>query len=264
MERPKPTISVVTICLNARATIQRTIESVLNQTAKPYEYIIIDGGSTDGTLDILNSYRSDITHIITEADRGISDAFNKGIAFAHGDFIGLLNADDWYSPLALQLVEDRAGDADLVHGMLQYWRGPKKDYLAEGNHNLLAQEMTINHPTMFVRKRLYEEVGGYNSSFRFAMDYEMVLRLMARHVRCSYIPKVLANMSFEGTSDRNWRRAIEECYRAKIENGFPQPTSYLYYIKQVSRGYFSRALVNIGFSSVVKYYRRHFSMVKKH
>jgi len=257
------TISVITVCLNASSSIRRTIESVIHQTRKPFEYIIIDGGSTDGTLEIIHEYRDCISHLVSEKDKGISDAFNKGIQLCSGDVIGILNADDWYESETLQRVADHMGEGDLLHGKLQYWRNGKKDYLAEGNHLKLSKEMTIHHPTIFVRKILYQECGLYRVDYKYAMDYELALRFFLKSKRFVYVPETLANMSFNGASDMNWNKAIRESKYAKLDNGLDRISSYIYYMKQIFRSYIARLLKRLGLNRALKMYRKHFALVRK-
>lgn len=256
-------ITVITVCLNASASIRRTIESVLAQTRKADEYILVDGGSTDGTLEIIKEYRNAITLWISEKDKGISDAFNKGIALATGDWIGILNADDWYEPTTLEMVERHAATADVLHGKIQYWIGFQKDYLAEGNQDFLESEMTIHHPTVFVKAETYKECGNFRLDYRYAMDYELVLRFYKAKKKFVYIPVVLANMSFEGASDKNWRKATQESREAKIANGISSIVAYSYYFKQIARTTVARRLKKMGLSSLLKAYRKRFALVKK-
>ncbi len=256
-------ISIITVCLNASSTIRRTIESVLSQRTKPYEYIVVDGGSTDGTLEIIKGYGTAITRLISEKDKGISDAFNKGIAMATGDWIGILNADDWYEPNTLQKIAENQTKADIVHGKIQYWAGSQKGYSAGGDHSLLKREMTLHHPTVFVRKSFYDAHGLFKLEYRFAMDYEIMLRFALNGARFCYIPDILANMSFDGASDKNWKNAIKETKKAKLENGQPKLPSERYYWKQLARTFVARYLNKTGFSGIVAFYRKHFALVKK-
>lgn len=256
-------ISVITVCLNASSTLRRTIESVLNQTRKVDEYIIVDGGSTDGTLEIIKSYGPAISTWISEKDKGISDAFNKGIALATGDWIGILNADDWYEPTTLQLIEEHGHEVEVLHGIIQYWTKGEKDYRAEGYHDLLKSEMTVHHPTVFVKRSVYNECGVFRLDYRYAMDYELVLRFYLAGKKFGYVPHVLANMSFDGASDRHWKKATRESKEAKIVNGLPQSNARLYYWKQMIRTSVARTLKKSGLSILLNAYRKRFSLVKK-
>jgi glycosyltransferase involved in cell wall biosynthesis len=258
-----PKISVVTVCFNAASCLEKAIVSVLNQNYPNLEYIVIDGGSTDGTLGIIHQYESQITCWVSEPDKGISDAFNKGIAKATGDIIGILNADDWYEPNTLQIIAANFHNGDVLHGKMQYWRDNRKDYLVEGNHALLLKEMTVNHPTVFVKKSVYNRFGTFKIDFRYTMDYEMLLRFFLKGIHFLYIPEVVANMSFAGTSDRNWDKAIKESRKAKLDNGLAKIETEVYYWKQLTRTFIARGLKEMGMEGIVGFYRKHFAMLRK-
>ncbi len=124
-------ISVITVCFNSEKTIARTIESVINQHYSDLEYIIIDGGSKDKTVEIINKYRNELSYFISEPDQGISDAFNKGIRVATGDIIGIINSDDWYENGIFKLVNEmflQNKEIDVLVGALRYWDDKKKQF----------------------------------------------------------------------------------------------------------------------------------------
>src|SRR5262245_19759519 len=146
----KPLVSIITVAYNADRFIEKTIQSVLSQTYSPIEYIIIDGGSTDNTADVIKKYADRIAYWYSEKDNGISDAFNKGLNKATGDIIGIINADDWYESDTIEKVVNNFGDSDVTYGDLQIWKGTEKDFILKGDHTLLAREMTVNHPTVFI------------------------------------------------------------------------------------------------------------------
>src|SRR6187399_1640486 len=152
----KPLVSIITVAYNADPFIEKTIQSVLSQTYSPIEYIIIDGGSTDNTVNIIKGYSNRIAYWCSEKDNGISDAFNKGLSKATGDIIGIINADDWYENDTVERVVNDFGNSDIVYGDLQIWKGKQKDFIQKGDHSLLTREMTVNHPTVFVKKSCYE------------------------------------------------------------------------------------------------------------
>ncbi|HBH62451.1 MAG TPA: glycosyltransferase, partial [Nitrospiraceae bacterium] len=170
---------IITIVRNGVKTLEKTIQSVLNQTYDNIAYIIINGGSTDGTLDTIRKYEDKIAYWTSEPDSGISEAFNKGITAATGEIIGIINADDYYEPAAVALavsVLTQTG-ADIVHGMVQYRDvNGQKTELFSGNDALLYKDMTINHPSVFARRSAYEKIGLFRTDFRYAMDYEWLLR----------------------------------------------------------------------------------------
>lgn len=263
MEKGLPKISIITICYNAGRTLERAMQSVISQQYPLLEYIIIDGGSTDATMDIVRNNSSHLAYWVSEPDKGISDAFNKGIKKATGDIIGLLNADDWFQPNTFQLVSQHFAKADVLHGKMQYWTNGQKEYMVEGNHTLLPKEMTLNHPTVFVKKEVYAKWGVFNTDYRFAMDYDLLLRFYMHDVSFFYINEVLTNMSFEGVSDKYWKRATKESKRAKIANGLPRIAAELYCVKQLSRTFIARGFKQIGLGKVLAFYRKHFALLKK-
>ena len=154
-----PKISVVTVVRNGAATIGQTIESVLSQSWRNKEYIIIDGGSTDGTIDIIRRFDDKIDFWISEPDKGIFDAMNKGIESATGDVIGILNADDWYEPEALSKVAktyiETNGKA-VIHGMLRNFLD-EQFYAVKGNSIKVLKYDMIQHPTCFIPQTIYKQ-----------------------------------------------------------------------------------------------------------
>src|SRR6185369_14725253 len=129
----KPLVSIITVAYNAYPFIEKTIQSVLSQTYSPIEYIIIDGGSTDYTVDIIKGYSNRIAYWSSEKDNGISEAFNKGLSKATGDIIGIINADDWYENDTVERVVYDFGNADILYGDLQLLKKEKKDFIQKGN-----------------------------------------------------------------------------------------------------------------------------------
>ncbi len=172
-------ISIITIVFNDVKHIEKTIRSVLGQDIQDLEYIIIDGGSTDGTVEIIEKYLDSIDIFISEKDNGIVDAFNKGIQKASGDIIGLVNSGDFLEKGTLQKVSDefkKDSSIDVVYGNVQYWSDDQKEYLYKASHHLLAKFMSINHPAVFVRKELYNRYGLFDNTYKVAMDYDLMLR----------------------------------------------------------------------------------------
>lgn len=261
-----PVISVVTINFNGGATLEQTIQSVINQNYPSIEYIIMDGGSTDNSLAIIQKYAHQISYWQSGPDGGISKAFNAGISKAQGDWVGIINSDDWYEEGAFEAIANEAKNADVLYGAMRYWLNEQPDYVFEASHHLLTKEMTINHPTTFVRRLWYSEANGvglFKPSFKFAMDYDLMLRLRAKGARFHYLPQVLANMRLNGASDAHWHKAYKEVLKAKLENGLPKTVAITYYCNQVTRTFVSRALRQLGFDGVVALYRKRFSMIKK-
>lgn len=213
MDRKEPLVSIITVVFNAAATIERTIQSVLSQSYGNIEYIIIDGGSTDGTLDVIDKYRDRFAYFVSEPDGGIYDAMNKGIRKATGDIIGLLNADDWYEPGAIQSVADAftGDDVDIVYGgiFLVDSRGEKRMH-KRGDLEKCFTGMPIPHPATFVCKKAYEKYGLFDTSYRIAGDHDLVLRMYVQGARFKAMNAVTTNFSLSGISSTNHMQAALE------------------------------------------------------
>jgi len=192
-----PLVSIITVVYNGEKKIEQAIQSVLGQSYKNIEYIIIDGGSKDGTMEIVKKYQDQLRWI-SEKDEGISDAFNKGIKIASGEIIGIINADDWYENDAIEHVVKNFQGNDVIYGDMRMWGNEKIEFVVKGNHEILKDEMTVNHPTVFIAKACYDKFGLFDKSYRCAMDYDLLLRLKVNNCRFKYVPKILANMSLAG------------------------------------------------------------------
>jgi glycosyltransferase len=225
-------ISVITAVFNRARTLEDSLRSVQAQSWPDVEHIVVDGASTDGSLDIVRRHEHRLARVVSEPDRGVYDALNKGIALASGDVIGFMHADDTFaSPQALQSVarafEDPAVDAvygDLVYvsqadpsRVVRYWKaGPfRREQLALG--------WMPPHPTFYVRRGLYERLGTFDTRYRIAADYENMLRILW-HGRANtvYIPQVLVRMRTGGVSNKSVLNILSksrEDYAAMRQNG---------------------------------------------
>jgi glycosyltransferase involved in cell wall biosynthesis len=230
----KPLVSIITVCRNAERTIGKTIESVLNQTYPQIEYLIIDGASTDATLEIVKRYEPRFKgrlRWVSEKDRGIYDAMNKGIALAQGRIIGLVNSDDWYEPEAVELVARsyrEHGDA-VYYGILRVMEDGKEVMLIARNHQFLHRDV-VAHPAYFVAKNIYDEHGLFRLEFKYAADFELMMRLMSRHVQFVQIDAIMANFSSGGATTVNELRSAEEYLRIRCEYGLMTRKSMLFRI----------------------------------
>lgn len=226
-------ISIITVCFNSVETMEDTIKSVLSQNYGDIEYIVVDGDSTDGTLDILTKHQDQIHRQISEPDNGIYDAMNKGLDIATGETVGFLNSGDFYTneTVITKIVETMEADkADCCYGNLEYvachdvekvvrkWRS--RPYMP----GLFREGFHPPHPTFFAKKKLFEKYGYFNLDFDISADYELMLRFLERHgAKSSYIPHVLVKMRNGGTSNRNLKQIIKanlQCYKAWRINGF--------------------------------------------
>jgi glycosyltransferase len=229
-------ISVITAVYNREKTVGDAIESVANQNHTDLEYVVVDGMSTDNTADIIQANQKSISRSIREKDDGIYDALNKGIAAATGDVVGFLHADDMFSSdIAIKLINDKfeSGDFDAVYGDLvyvdehdtskvtRYWRS------GHFNRRRFYFGWMPPHPTVYVRKSVYQKLGNYRTDVGTAADYECLLRLMVRNeINVGYVPHVLVKMRAGGASNAsiaNRLNANSADRRAWLENGMKPP-----------------------------------------
>lgn len=191
-----PLFSIITVCYNSAKTIEQTIQSVLRQTCSDYEYIIVDGESTDNTLEIVDRYRDrfgDKLRVVSEKDNGIYDAMNKGIRMAKGEIIGIVNSDDYYADHALEWIAEayRADTSDspyiMVYGMIKVVdEAGEFEYVEFESHRLLPK-MMIAHPGCFVTRKTYEDLGVFSLEHPIAADYDFLLRIF-EDKRTVFIP----------------------------------------------------------------------------
>ena len=224
-------ISVLTVVFNRADTIAGAIQSVASQIYPNVEHVVVDGASNDGTLSVINANKNKAMLVISEPDNGIYDALNKAIVHSSGDIIGLMHSDDFFAnDQVLTKIADEFTDpsVDAVYGDL--------DYISASDSSLIRRRWKAGyfvpsklyrgwmppHPTLFVRRRVLEQFGGYDTSYRIAGDYDAMLRWFASpNFRASYIPEVLVKMRMGGASNRSIGRIIRksrEDYRALRAN----------------------------------------------
>ena len=235
-------VSIITVCYNSESTIEDTICSIVNQTYSDIEYIIIDGQSTDGTLSIIKKYDKHINTILSEKDKGMYDAINKGINLATGNVIGILNADDFYidnnviKEVAECFLATNAQGlyADLYYvdsanteAIKRYWKSGKY------RHGIFTKGWMPPHPTFFLKKEAYDKFGHYDLSFVTAADYELMLRMIHKHkIGLAYLNRVIVKMRVGGMSNssiKNRLRANREDKKAwQVNNLRPMPYTFLF------------------------------------
>ncbi len=220
-----PIVSVVTVALNAAATLGRTIRSVQAQSFTEVEHVLVDGSSTDETLDIISRLVRPHDYCISEKDSGISDAFNKGVAMARGRFIKILNADDWLSPDQIERAVEalEIGGCDFVFGDLIFHEEDRPIFRSVGHahyQNAIHRRMpTIGHPSVLASRACFERIGLFDLSYQRAMDYDWLLRLHLAGGRGGYCPNVVGHMNHAGVSNREFRETIDEVMRIAIAHG---------------------------------------------
>ncbi len=205
-------ISIITVCYNSSATIERTIKSVLAQDCLDIEYLIIDGGSTDGTVEIIKKYSDKVYKFISEKDGGIYDAMNKGIKLATGNVIGILNSDDFYANNSvLSEVKNvfNSNAVDAVYGNIAYFLYGEENkivrYWKAGEFSQLKMRngWMPPHPAFFVKREWYKKFGDFKLDFGTSADYELLLRFMLAEIKMKYINKTFVYMQAGGASAKN-------------------------------------------------------------
>lgn len=228
-------ISIITATFNSAKTLKDTIQSVLRQTNKDFEYLIIDGGSTDETIDIVKSYESEFSgrlKWVSEKDQGIYDAMNKGIKMASGDVVGILNSDDYFtSDDILQTVADafKCQEIDAIYGDIHFIRDGNPQKCIRYYSSRMFRPFWLRfgfmpaHPSFYCKREVYERAGGYRLDYAIGSDYDMMVRLFKQYkiVSC-YINKDFVTMRTGGASTRNVQSRhtlIKENVRACRDNG---------------------------------------------
>lgn len=239
-------ISVITASYNSSSTIADTLRSVAEQDYHDIEHIIIDGGSKDNTMEIVRSFPH-VAIAISEKDKGIYDAMNKGVQRATGDIVAILNSDDFYnssSVLSAVTFQFRDKNIDAVYGDLQY--------VKQDNTNIVSRYWKAGkfspskffygwmppHPAFFVRRKVYDQVGLFNTTLRTSADYELMLRILVKHkVKAAYLPAVLVKMREGGLSNSSLSHRIKANKEDRLAwklNGL-QPNFFTLYLKPIRK-----------------------------
>ena len=231
MQSNKIKISIITVVYNNQETLERTIKSVVNQGYDNLEYIIIDGGSTDGTLDIIKKHEHEIDYWISEPDKGIFDAMNKGIKVATGELIGIINSDDWYAEETVEKVAQayRESGADVIYGNMMVAEEKDNTYWlreCEISTENKIKDLKFSHPTLFVKKSVYDKYGAFNTEFVIEADMDFILRLLNKGLVFYKINKVIAYFALGGLTSKfslafNWTR-ITDRYKILTRNNTPK------------------------------------------
>jgi len=247
-----PRVSIVTVCFNAAPTIQNTVQSVRAQRYRDLEHIVVDGGSTDGTQDLVAKHNGRISKFVSEPDEGIYDAMNKGIRLAQAEFVAFLNADDMYADdrvISDVVAAAEAGDVDAVYGDLLYVRCDDTSrvvrYWKAGEYLPGAFRLgwVPPHPTFFCRRSLFEKFGAFDADYRLAGDFELMLRLIEKQrIRVGYIPRPLVRMRVGGRANTvsGVLRGNREILRAFAVNGLKPAPGFFWRKPLVKVGQFLR------------------------
>ena len=223
-------ISIITVAYNSVETLENTMESVANQTYSNIEYIIIDGGSGDGSLDLIKKYESHISKWISEPDNGLYDAMNKGVAMATGDVIGLINSDDLFCDnMALEKVMNVFKNnkyLDSVYSDLYYVSQNNIDKIVRhwvtGKKRPFQYGWHPAHPTFYIKKEVYKKYGAFDLSYKLAADFEIMLRFLEKYkISTHYLKEPLVKMRLGGETNKSLKNILnqnKECIRAFKEN----------------------------------------------
>ena len=235
----KPLISIITVVFNGEKYLEETIQSVINQTYSNVEYIIIDGGSTDGTLDIIKKYEDKIDYWVSEKDEGISDGFNKGIKLSKGKILGIINSDDEYIKNIFETISDifKEKDIDYLYGDM-ILEDEEGNIIKEIKPDLKSKSiyggMPFGHPTLFIKRKLYDKYGYFNNNYKIAMDFELYTRIYKK--KSYYLSKNIAKYKRGGVSDINYLLGHKEVLAAtlacKDSNFFRSLFEYFYRISR--------------------------------
>lgn len=239
-------VSIITPCFNSEATIERTMKSVLHQTYENIEYLIIDGSSTDRTMDIVRKYQplfGNRMKVISEPDEGIYDAMNKGIRNASGDLIGIINSDDYYETDAVENIVSAMTENEyqILYGMMRILNGDIETKVTMPKHENLEEEM-IAHPTCFVTRKVYQDFGMFDTKYRSCADHDFMLR-MREHPEVSFVPvyKIIAAFT-EGTGMSSKGSSMMEAFGMLRDHGIMSEKQY----RSVSASYRLKKLLKFG------------------
>jgi len=252
-----PLVSIVTIVYNGERHLQGAINSIRRQVYKNIEYIVIDGESTDRSLDIIKKNQDIISFYISERDNGISDAFNKGINMAKGEIIGLLNSDDIYEPHTLEKVvnvyRNNAGEKGIYYGNIRYFDETTSFELIP-EIKKIWKYMSVFHPAIFVSKEVYNQVGTFSLDYKYAMDSEFIHRCLKSNIPFIYVDDILTNFRLEGTSNINYKKSYKEFYRSVKEYN-NNSLAYFYYLL----GIVKKSILNTRIGHYINKHRKYLS-----
>ncbi|WKD85552.1 PGL/p-HBAD biosynthesis glycosyltransferase [Polaribacter huanghezhanensis] len=249
MKTETPLFSIVTVSYNSEKTIRDTIKSVLNQVFTNFEYILVDGKSTDKTVEIIKSFENQFKEKkipyqwISEKDAGIYDAMNKGLKLASGEIIGILNSDDWYTKTAIStVVEKNQNNTNTIISGKKNKVNSKKEILKtiQNKKDIAAyihKIMPINHPATFVHKTVYDKIGLFDTQYKLSADYDLIYRAFNANASFLFVDEVLVNMRNTGAThqSKNLFITAKEDYHIRKKNKVT--LAFFYYLKRIGFNY---------------------------
>jgi len=249
----KPLVSIVTISYNRAEHIEQAIRSVIDQDYPNIEYIVVDGGSTDGTVEVIKRYDDRIAKWVSEPDSGPNEAIRKALKMVKGDIIAFLNSDDYYADNSVitRVVEvfERSPEVKMVYGILNLVDNISGETIMLWGRDVdpseIRKRMYLPTPTIFSRREIWEKVGPYREEYNYADDYEWAIRAL-KITRPYFLNHVITCMRDMGRSGQNYREALAETARALKENGY-----YADYLRTLVRNFVKVVLTEIGFKGLI-------------
>lgn len=255
----KPLITIITVVRNGEKTLERTIKSVINQTYKNFEYIIIDGISTDGTLNIIKKYDKKIDYWISEPDKGIYDAMNKGVKLANGRYIQFLNADDYFiSNNSLKIIiRFLRKDVDIFSCKMNIVDGKRVLRIFPNTKITLSNlplGKTLAHPATFMKKKVFEELGFFDTTYKISADYNLICECFIKGYKIIQNDLIIVNFSSGGVSSNNFARSLESS--KVIKNNFNYFYAFRYYLKNFFPAVIERIFKILDILGILSYLRK--------
>lgn len=254
-----PKISIITVNLNGAYWLERAIKSIVSQNYSNSEYIIIDGGSTDGSHVIFDKYRDQIDRLVIEKDNGISDAFNKGLRYATGEIIGIISADDYLEHGALGIVAEffaTHNEPDIVYGNAGYLLTNERLIVRPEPIRKIWWGQPLKHVAVFVKKSTYDKYGMFNDLYKFAMDYDLILRFYVKGARFEYLNQTLSTFSGGGANELNIIKTINESKRISITYGMSPFIANLIFIWKYTKVKMKEIISSLGLDFLLRLYRK--------
>lgn len=219
-------ISIITVCYNSEKTIKDTIESVLKQTYKDFEYLIIDGKSNDNTINIINKYNDQRIKLISEKDNGIYDAMNKGIKLSSGDIIATLNSDDVLANenIFKTVIDNFDENVDIIYANIKYYNNDFTKVIRDFKSGQKQNDYFCPaHPSMYIKKEVFNKIGTYNLNYKIAADFDFMVRCNINNIKYKYIDEYFVYMRYGGKSNNSYLKNFNECLTILKNNYIKYP-----------------------------------------